>query len=91
MIKNKLIAIILIAILCASMLSACAKDNAPFTNSIPQITAQPQPQNITVYITKTGSKYHKLGCRYLKQSCIAISLSEAKKKYTPCSVCNPPT
>lgn len=43
----------------------------------------------TVYITRTGSKYHRSGCRYLRQSKIAISLSEAKKNYDPCSVCNP--
>lgn len=46
----------------------------------------------TVYVTKTGSKYHSDGCRYLSRSCIAISLSEAKSEgYAPCSVCDPPT
>ena len=46
----------------------------------------------TVYITRTGSKYHTEGCRYLSRSCIAISLSEAKSEgYEPCSVCDPPT
>lgn len=43
----------------------------------------------TVYITRTGSKYHSSGCRYLRQSKISISLSEAKKNYDPCSVCKP--
>lgn len=48
-------------------------------------------QEITVYITRTGSKYHRGSCRYLSQSKIAITLSEAKKQgYTPCSVCKPP-
>ncbi|HHV98151.1 MAG TPA: MBL fold metallo-hydrolase [Clostridiaceae bacterium] len=42
----------------------------------------------TVYITKSGSKYHKDGCRYLSKSKIPISLSEAlERNYTPCSVC----
>ena len=41
----------------------------------------------TVYVTKTGKKYHAAGCKYLKDSKISISLNEAKKKYTPCSVC----
>ncbi|BCS85433.1 hypothetical protein prwr041_13260 [Prevotella herbatica] len=46
----------------------------------------------TVYITKTGSKYHSDGCRYLSRSCIPINLSEAKfEGYDPCSVCDPPT
>lgn len=45
-------------------------------------------ESITVYITKTGKKYHAYGCRYLKRSCIPISLAKAKKRgYTPCSVC----
>jgi competence protein ComEC len=45
----------------------------------------------TVYITKTGEKYHRSGCRYLKKSKIAIKLSKAKKRgYKPCKVCKPP-
>ena len=48
--------------------------------------------DIIVYITETGTKYHRNGCRYLSQSKIPITLGEAKRKgYTPCSVCNPPT
>jgi hypothetical protein len=50
------------------------------------------PPEITVYITKTGKKYHRLGCRYLRKSCIPISLTEAKRRgYTPCKVCKPPS
>ena len=30
----------------------------------------------TVYVTKTGSKYHNDGCRYLSQSKISIDLSK---------------
>lgn len=41
----------------------------------------------TVYITKTGDKYHRYGCRYLK-SCIEISYNDARSRgYTACSVC----
>lgn len=62
------------------------------TNS--QISSQEeQPSKkdeITVYITETGTKYHKDGCRYLKSK-IPMSLSEAKETgYKPCSVCKPP-
>lgn len=47
--------------------------------------------DITVYITRTGEKYHRDGCRYLSKSKIPISLAEAKARgYEPCSVCNPP-
>lgn len=41
-----------------------------------------------VYITATGSKYHRSGCSYLSKSKISISLSSAKAKgYTACSRC----
>jgi len=57
-------------------------------NDVSQNNSQDDP---TVYITKTGEKYHRLGCRYLSQSCIPIKLSDAiAQGYTPCSVCNPP-
>jgi nitrate/TMAO reductase-like tetraheme cytochrome c subunit len=49
------------------------------------------PQSTTVYVTKTGKKYHKDGCRYLSQSIIKTTLKEAKANgYTPCKVCHPP-
>jgi len=42
----------------------------------------------TVYITKSGQKYHKAGCRSLSKSSIPISLSDAKARgYQPCSIC----
>jgi DNA repair exonuclease SbcCD ATPase subunit len=44
----------------------------------------------TVYITRTGSKYHSSGCRYLSRSKISISKSSAiSQGYSACSVCNP--
>ena len=43
-----------------------------------------------VYITNTGSKYHRKGCSYLKKSCIPIKKSEAiAKGYTACKRCKP--
>ena len=48
------------------------------------------PTSNTVYITKTGKKYHKSNCTYLRKSKIKISLKEAKSKgYTACKICNP--
>ena len=44
----------------------------------------------TVYITKTGEKYHLGSCRYLKKSKIPIDIDDAVARgYTPCSVCSP--
>lgn len=46
----------------------------------------------TVYITKTGEKYHRDSCRYLSKSKISTNLSEAvENDYSPCSICDPPT
>lgn len=45
--------------------------------------------NIIVYVTKTGEKYHRDGCTYLKSK-IPISLEKASKGYGRCSRCNPP-
>ena len=43
--------------------------------------------DLTVYITKTGKKYHKASCRHLRSS-IPINLSDAESRgYTACSVC----
>ena len=42
----------------------------------------------TVYITDTGSKYHRSGCQYLSNSKIPIDINEAKAQgYTACSRC----
>ena len=44
--------------------------------------------DVTVYVTNTGSKYHKSWCSYLNQSEIAMPLSDAQAYgYTPCSRC----
>lgn len=58
------------------------KDDTTATNS--------SSSAITVYVTNTGSKYHRDGCRTLKSK-IPISLDKAKASYEPCKVCNPPS
>jgi hypothetical protein len=48
------------------------------------ITLFPQ----TVYVTKTGSKYHTSNCSSLRKSNIEMNLKDALDKgYTPCSLC----
>ena len=47
---------------------------------------------IIVYVTKSGKKYHREGCQHLRKSSRPISLKEALEKgYEPCSRCKPPT
>ena len=54
--------------------------------------AQQDPATITVYIARSGERYHRDGCRYLRQSRIATTLKEAVSRgFGPCSVCKPPT
>lgn len=61
----------------------------------PVATIQPDMQSqqeITdiVYVTQSGSKFHRAGCRYTKdKDCTAMSRAEAIKKYSPCAVCEP--
>lgn len=44
-----------------------------------------------VYVTDTGSKYHKESCRYLKYSKTKMTLdSAAIAGYGACKVCRPP-
>jgi len=44
----------------------------------------------TVYITKTGEKYHKESCGHLRKSSISIELEEAVERgYVACKVCKP--
>ncbi len=43
-----------------------------------------------VYVTRTGHRYHRATCRFLRTSRQPLPLSEAEKKYTPCRVCHPP-
>src|SRR5580698_7846761 len=44
---------------------------------------QQDPKAQTVYVTRTGKKYHRDGCRYLAMNKSAISLEDAKaKQYT---------
>jgi hypothetical protein len=44
----------------------------------------------TVYVTKTGKKYHTENCKYVQNGSSNISLESAiAKGYEPCKVCHP--
>jgi hypothetical protein len=52
--------------------------------------AHTETRQTTVYITKTGSKYHSGDCSYLRQSKIKTTKKEAEaNRYTACSRCKP--
>lgn len=48
-------------------------------------------QDVLVYVTRTGSKYHREGCPSLRAGATAMSLAEAAAAgYEPCARCDPP-
>lgn len=62
-----------------------------YSKSITSKSNKSNDDNIIVYVTRTGHKYHRDGCRYLRKSKIPMTLKEAKEAgYEPCSVCDPP-
>lgn len=54
------------------------------------VWAQTIKDDLTVYYTQHGAKYHRGGCRNLRKSKFPIKLSEARKQYEICKHCNPP-
>ena len=54
----------------------------------PVVNSSSQDDDVIVYITRTGTKYHVDGCRFLRKSRIRITLKEAKARgYGACSLC----
>lgn len=54
-------------------------------------TEQPAGDEVIVYVTRAGRKYHRADCQYVRNGAIAITLKEARARgLTPCSRCNPP-
>lgn len=67
------------------------QDSEPASSETQSETEESTEQEIMVYITDTGTKYHKSGCRHLRDSKHEISLSSAKAQgYEPCGTCHPP-
>lgn len=76
----------------AEVARIAAEKAAAAAAAVPKPAPAPSPAapsgGGTVYITKTGAKYHQGGCSYLSQSKIPIGLADAEAQgYTPCSRC----
>jgi hypothetical protein len=65
--------------------------SAPAVSRAENGSLLPAAASETVYVTRTGAKYHRAGCRSLAKSAIPMKLSDAARVYGPCSVCRPPT
>lgn len=60
----------------------------PASTPTPKISPNTDMEKNIVYVTKTGTKYHRNGCRFLSKSSTSIKLEDAKAKgYAPCGVC----
>lgn len=56
----------------------------------PLHTSTAETKDVSVYITRTGEKYHRGTCKYLRQSKISIGKKEAVRiGYSACKVCKP--
>jgi micrococcal nuclease len=48
-------------------------------------------EETAVYVTNSGSRYHREDCGSLSRSSIAVTLADAVRSgYEPCSICRPP-
>ncbi len=72
------------AFLALALLSPTPQANATRAHS----HANLETQNCVVYVTRTGHRYHRVGCRYLKGGARVLQRDEALKRgFTPCRVC----
>ncbi len=57
---------------------------------LPVVPAHTVPGITTVYVTKSGKKYHRGECQFLAKSKISINVVQAKQRsFTACKVCKP--
>lgn len=72
-----------------ALLSAILVGATVFLPTMPAPSAIVTRAEATVYVTRTGHKYHRDGCRSLSKSKIPMKLSDAQKSFTACKVCRP--
>ena len=61
-----------------------------FTNTTYGATPAPAPAPavVKVFVTKTGTKYHKGACKHLAKSKIEVELQKAMNDKEPCKTCH---
>ena len=81
MIRRFLTALFLTVVLCGSA------GALPPGSPTPHFSAA-ETKECVVYATRTGHRYHRAACRYLRLSSIRMTRSEAiRRGLTPCLVC----
>lgn len=53
-------------------------------------SAPAEGDQLIVYVTKSGKKYHLASCQHAKQATKSLTVAEARKSYEPCRQCKPP-
>ncbi len=74
------------------MAAAAVSTTAPVR---PPSVVKPEPKpggdEVIVYVTRSGNKYHRSTCSYLRKSRMPVKRKDAKAAgYTSCSRCKPP-
>ena len=90
--SNSLYLIVAIFILCFSVLLnvGVVETHNAFVGSFDKNTEQQSQMTETVYVTPSGSKFHRQDCIYTKDKELTeLQHDEAIKSYQPCKVCNP--
>jgi endonuclease YncB( thermonuclease family) len=60
-------------------------------SSKPSGPQQDAAEDVLVYVTEHGRKYHRKDCQYVRKGARAVTLKEAKARgCSPCSKCKPP-
>jgi micrococcal nuclease len=67
-----------------------APEGSTSSSAKPTVGAQSPSGPVTVYVTRTGTKYHRADCRLVTRGSVSIPVTEAIKKYGPCAICKPP-
>lgn len=86
-----LIALLALAVGCGSQRSNQSARTEQSVGGRTQTAPQSENDELTVYVTDTGERYHLSSCRTLRGNGRPISLGEARRRgYTACRVCQPP-
>lgn len=82
------------AVIVTPVISNTSEETPDITQSeadtTPPEVQEPTVEEIAVYLTNTGSKYHRAGCRHLSDSKLETTLTNALNQgYTACKTCRP--
>jgi len=60
-----------------------------FSSGILAAEKKDEKADVKVFVTRSGTKFHVAGCKFVDKDSTAISLADTKGKYEPCAVCKP--